>query len=212
MDCPSPPEPNRQRPGPKSMEGPVMRVRNLAIAAATVLVAAAVLLPLRSANAAAETVNIWLTTTNDGSGRNVTRGLQQQAAISFAGTSAAANQTVTVNENTQYQGFIGAGASFTDTAAWLMNSSGALSATTRNQVMTALFSPTSGIGLDFTRNPMGASDLARGNYTFDSTCCDLNDFSISHDLADVLPLTKQARQLNPGLKILASPWTAPPWM
>jgi len=189
-----------------------MRVRNLAIAAATVLVAAAVLLPLRDASAAAETVNVWLTTTNDSAGRNVTRGLQQQAAISFAGTSAAASQTVTVNENTQYQSFIGAGASFTDTAAWLMNSSGALSATTRNQVMTALFSPTSGIGLDFTRNPMGASDLARGNYVFDSTCCDLNDFSIGHDLADVLPLTKQAQQLNPDLKIMATPWTAPPWM
>ena len=189
-----------------------MRVRNLAIAAATVLVAAAVLLPLRYASAAAETVNVWLTTTNDSAGRNVTRGLQQQAAISFAGTSAAASQTVTVNENTQYQSFIGAGASFTDTAAWLMNSSGALSATTRNQVMTALFSPTSGIGLDFTRNPMGASDLARGNYVFDSTCCDLNDFSIGHDLADVLPLTRQAQQLNPDLKIMATPWTAPPWM
>ena len=189
-----------------------MRVHNLAIVAATVLVAAAVVLPLRSADAAAETVNIWLTTTNDSAGRNVTRGLQQQAPISFAGTSAAANQTVTVNENTQYQSFIGAGASFTDTAAWLMNSSGALSATTRNQVMTALFSPTSGIGLDFTRNPMGASDLARSNYVFDSTCCDLSDFSIGHDLADVLPLTKQAQQLNPDLKIMATPWTAPPWM
>ena len=33
--------------------------------------------------------------------------------------------------------------------------------------MTALFSPTSGIGLDFLRNPMGASDLARSNYTYD---------------------------------------------
>ena len=72
-----------------------MRVHNLAIVAATVLVAAAVVLPLRSADAAAETVNIWLTTTNDSAGRNVTRGLQQQAPISFAGTSAAANQTVT---------------------------------------------------------------------------------------------------------------------
>ena len=48
-----------------------------------------------------------------------------------------------------------------------MNSSGALSASTRDSVMTALFSPTNGIGLDFLRNPMGASDLARSNYTYD---------------------------------------------
>jgi glucosylceramidase len=188
------------------------RIRYLVAGAAAVLAAGLILLPLRYASAAAETVNIWLTTTNDSGGRNVTRGLQQQSPVSFASSSAAANQTVTVNENTTYQQFIGAGASFTDTAAWLLNSSGALSTTTRDQVMTALFSPTSGIGLDFTRNPMGASDLARYNYVFDSTCCDLSDFSISHDLADVLPLTKQAQQLNPSLKVMATPWTAPPWM
>jgi glucosylceramidase len=28
----------------------------------------------------------------------------------------------------------------------------------------------------------------------------------------VLALTKQAKTLNPGLKIMATPWTAPPWM
>jgi glucosylceramidase len=60
------------------------------------------------------------------------QGLQQQTSISFARTSAGANQTITVNENTRYQQFIGAGASFTDTAAWLMNSSGALSSSTRS--------------------------------------------------------------------------------
>jgi glucosylceramidase len=188
------------------------RARSLILGAGLILAAAMVLVPLRSANASAESVNIWLTTTNDAGGRNVTRGLQQQAPIAFAASSVAANQTVTVNENTRYQQFIGAGASFTDTAAWLMNSSGALSASTRSSVMTKLFDPTNGIGLDFLRNPMGASDLARSNYVYDSTCCDLNDFSISHDLADVLPLTKQAQQLNPGLKVMAVPWTAPPWM
>jgi len=163
------------------------------------------------ASAAGETVNVWLTTTNDSGGRNVTRGLQQQAAIAFASTSAAANQTVTVNEGTTYQQFVGAGASFTDTAAYLMDT---LPAGTRTSTMNALFSPTSGIGLDFLRNPMGASDLARSNYTYDDGAADptLGRFSIGHDLADILPLTKQAQQLNPGLKVMGVPWTAPPWM
>ena len=40
----------------------------------------------------------------------------------------------------------------------------------------------------------------------------LAKFSIAHDLADVLPLTKQAEQLNPALTMMASPWTAPAWM
>lgn len=98
-----------------------------------------------------------------------------------------------------------------------MNSNGALSASTRSTVMNDLFNPVTGIGFDFLRNRLGASDLARYSYTFDDmpagqTGPNLTQFSVSHDLADVLPLTKQAQQLNPGVKVMASPWTAPSWM
>lgn len=98
-----------------------------------------------------------------------------------------------------------------------MNSSGALSTATRNATMTKLFSPTDGIGLSFLRNPMGASDLARYGYSYDDVAAgqtdpNLNSFSIAHDLADVVPLTKQALTLNPSLTVMASPWTAPAWM
>ena len=205
---------------PKTSPGSAVRGRiRLLIRAVTAaaLVTSGFALADSPAHAANESVNIWLTTTSDSGGRNVTRGLQQQTPIAFTAGSGSAGQVVNVNENTHYQQFTGAGASFTDTAAWLINSSGALSAATRNTLMTNLFSPTSGIGLDFLRNPMGASDLARYNYTFDDmpagqTDPTLANFSIAHDLADVLPLTRQAQQLNPGLKVMATPWTAPPWM
>ncbi|MEZ0107712.1 glucosylceramidase [Catenulispora sp. EB89] len=195
------------------------RVRLLirAVSAAALVSSGFAIADAAPAHAANEAVNIWLTTTNDSGGRNVTQGLQQQAPISFNSGNGGAGQVVTVNENTHYQQFTGAGASFTDTAAWLMNSSGALSSSTRNTLMNNLFNPTTGIGLDFLRNPMGASDLARYSYTFDDmpsgqTDPSLANFSIAHDMADVLPLTKQAQQLNPGLKVMATPWTAPPWM
>ncbi len=172
------------------------------------------MVPQLPAHAAGETVNIWLTTTNDSGGRNVTRGLQQQSPIAFSSSSSSASQTITVNENTKYQTFVGAGASMTDTAAYDIDT---LPAATRNDVMTKLFSPTSGIGLDWLRNPMGASDLARYNYSYDDmsagqTDPNLANFSISHDLVDILPLTKQAKQLNPDLKIMGTPWSAPAWM
>ncbi|WP_435822076.1 ricin-type beta-trefoil lectin domain protein [Actinacidiphila alni] len=170
-----------------------------------------------TAHAAGESVQVYLTTTSDSGGRNVVKGLEQQAPISFTTGTGGSGQNVTVDENTTYQQFTGGGASFTDTAAWLMNSSGALSASTRNTVMQKLFDPVNGIGLGFLRNPMGASDLARGNYTYDDmpagqTDPSLAHFSIAHDLADVLPLTKQARQLNPNVKVMGTPWTPPPWM
>src|SRR5260370_35157356 len=100
------------------------------------------------AHASNEAVNIWLTSTSDSGGRAVTRGLQQQAPIAFSAGNSGSGQVVSVNENTRYQQFTGAGASFTDTAAWLMNSSGALSPATRSTVMNNLFIPTAGIGLD----------------------------------------------------------------
>jgi glucosylceramidase len=178
----------------------------LALTGAGALVAAA-----PSAFAANEPVTIYLTTTSDGGGRTVTRGLQQQTPISFAGSTGSANQTITVNENTAYQQFEGAGASFTDTAAFDIRGSGALSAATQNDVLTKLFSPTGGIGVSALRNVIGSSDLAQNNFSYDTTCCDVNDFSLSRD-ADVMALTKQARSLNPAMFVMASPWSAPPWM
>lgn len=192
------------------------RARPPAVAALAGLLVAAGLLAATPARAAGETVNIWLTTTDDAGGRHVVRGLQQQVPVSFA-AGTGGGQNITVDENTRFQQFVGGGASFTDTAAWLMNSSGALSASTRADVMQKVFSPTAGIGLGFLRNPMGASDLARFNYSYDDlpagqTDPGLTRFSIAHDLADVLPLTRQARSLNPNLKVMAVPWSAPAWM
>ncbi|MFT7866721.1 MULTISPECIES: ricin-type beta-trefoil lectin domain protein [Amycolatopsis] len=192
-----------------------MRKRSLLAMLGVTAVAAATL--AAPAQAAGETVNVWLTTTSDAGGRQVTRGLQQQAPVTFAAGTGSGGVTINVNENTTYQQFEGGGASFTDTAAWLMNSSGALSQATRDDTMRKLFDPNSGIGLSFIRNPLGASDLARYSYTFDDmpagqTDPNLTHFSIAHDQADVLPLTKQAKQLNPQAKVMASPWSAPPWM
>ncbi|MET7787141.1 lectin [Streptomyces sp900116325] len=170
-----------------------------------------------TAQAAGETVNIALTTTDDTGGRHVTRGLEAQAPIAFGAGNGGSGTNITVDENTRYQTFTGGGASFTDTAAYLMKSSGALSQATRDATMKKLFSPTEGIGLSFVRNPMGGSDLARTGYTYDDvpsgqTDPSLAKFSIAHDLEDVLPLTEQAKQLNPALTTVASPWTAPAWM
>ncbi len=192
-----------------------MRKRSLLATTAVIALTAATF--AAPAQAAGETVNIWLTTTSDAGGRQVTRGLQQQTPVTFASGTGTGGVTINVNENTTYQQFEGGGASFTDTAAWLLNSSGALTQATRDDTMRKLFDPNSGIGLSFIRNPLGASDLARYSYTFDDvpagqTDPNLTHFSIAHDQADVLPLTKQAKQLNPQAKVMASPWSAPPWM
>jgi len=188
---------------------PVLRAAVLAVALVGASTAAAAIAP--SAFAANEPVNVYLTTTSDSGGRTVTRGLQQQTPVSFASSTGSANQTITVNENTTYQPFEGAGADFTDTAAYDIRGSGALSAATQNDVMTKLFSPTAGIGVSAARNVIGSSDLAQNSYSYDNTCCDVSDFSLSRD-SDIMALTKQAVSLDPQMFVMASPWSAPPWM
>ncbi|GAA3547696.1 ricin-type beta-trefoil lectin domain protein [Amycolatopsis ultiminotia] len=180
-------------------------------------IAASVFVVPATAHAAGETVQIWLTTTDGDGGRNVTRGLEQQEPVTFTPGTGAGQQTITVDEGTTYQEFEGGGASFTDSAGWLLNSSGLLSSADRDAVLQKLFDPEQGIGLSFLRNPMGGADLSRSSYTYDDmpagqTEPGLDHFSIEHDQADVLPLTQQAKKLNPQIKVMASPWSAPPWM
>ncbi|GLX94111.1 ricin-type beta-trefoil lectin domain protein [Herbidospora sp. NBRC 101105] len=185
--------------------------RAVAIGAALVTTAA-LMTATPAAYAANETVNVWLTTTSDSGGRNVTRGLQQQSPVTFGTTAGGATHTITVNENTTYQTFEGGGASITDTTAHLFRG-GAISAATRDAVMRRLFHPVDGIGLSFVRNPIGASDLSRpGNVSLDDTCCNLNDFGANGYDTNVRLLTQQAKQLNPQLRVKGVPWSAPGWM
>ncbi|MER8222564.1 lectin [Streptomyces sp. NPDC094143] len=197
------------------MRGTPPAVRRPGAATAVLLLALALVAglgPASPAAAAGERVDVWLTTTSDSAGRNVTRGLAQQAAVNFGPTGGSADQTINVDEATTYQQFEGGGASITDTTAHLLRG-GAISASTRDSVMRRLFSPTEGIGLSFVRNPIGASDLSRpGHVSLDDTCCDLGDFGANGYDTNVRLLTTQAKQLNPALRVKGVPWSAPGWM
>ena len=94
--------------------------------------------------------------------------LQSQAATTFGTGGTQNSPVITVNEGTQYQPIDGFGASLTDSSAWVIWND--LNASQQTALMQQLFSPTTGIGLSFLRQPMGASDFAvNGNYSYDST-------------------------------------------
>ncbi len=157
-------------------------------------------------------VQLWTTTSST---TGVTAGLKQQPDLRFGPDANDNVAAIDVDDSKTFQKMEGGGASFTDGAAWLVNEK--LSPTVRDQVMQQLFDPKAGIGLSFLRNPMGASDLTRTEYTYDDDASDKTDpslphFSIAHDLADILPLTKTARRLNPSLRLMMVPWSPPAWM
>ena len=141
--------------------------------------------------------------------------LAAQSSIGFA-LNAPTNNPIVVDDTQTYQTIEGFGASFTDSAAYLLEQT--VPSASQAGVFSDLFTRSgAGIGLSFMRIPMGATDLARNVYTFDDlqagqTDPTLAQFSIAHDQAYVLPLIKAARTLNPQMKLMANPWSPPGWM
>ncbi|MEJ8304466.1 glycoside hydrolase family 30 protein [Saccharibacillus sacchari] len=131
------------------------------------------------------------------------------------GVTEIAGAEVTLDFAERGQRMDGFGASFTDSSAYLIHQ--VLNEREREELMLKLFDAQQGIGLSVLRNPMGASDYARSIYSYDDlpdgqTDARLEKFSIAHDEADIIPLLQRAAQLNPRLKLMASPWSAPGWM
>jgi len=155
-------------------------------------------------------VHVWLTSTDQA------HLLEPQPNISFKSNVSSNGKKIYINENHLYQQMDGFGASMTDSSAWLIYTQ--LNEIQRAGVMNALFSPTDGIGISVTRIPMGASDFVHGAaYTYDDmppgqTDPELAHFSIEHDIAYIIPALQDALKINPNLKVMASPWSAPAWM
>jgi glucosylceramidase len=92
--------------------------------------------------------------------------LQTQPSISLAAGGTSSGLVITVDPGTQYQQMDGFGGSLTDSSAWLIWNK--LSPAQQAGLMQELFSPSSGIGISFLRQPMGATDFsANGNYSYD---------------------------------------------
>ena len=93
-----------------------------------------------------------------------------------------------------------------------------LAGTTREALLKELFTTDSTyIGISYLRISIGASDLDATVFSYDDmpanqTDPDLNNFSIAQDMTHLVPVLKSIVALNPGIKILGSPWSAPAWM
>jgi glucosylceramidase len=190
--------------------------RRTALAATAILIATLPVLPSAapaSAGTALGKASVWITNPS------TKTYLSQQSPVTWKTGPAPAGSsgsTITVDTTRTYQPMTGFGASFTDSSAWLVGTK--LNAKQRNALMRDLFSRRDGIGLSFLRQPMAATDFtASGNYSYDDMPAGqadptLSNFSIDHDRAYTIPLLKQARQINPQLTLMATPWSPPGWM
>jgi glucosylceramidase len=119
-----------------------------------------------------------------------------------------------VDRDIQFQEIDGYGAALTDSSAMLLLE---LSAASRKKVLQELFSE-EGLGLRIVRFELGSSDYSQKIISCDdppdgmTSDHDLKYFSLSRCTERTLPLLKENLKINPKIKIVVSPWSAPSWM
>lgn len=157
----------------------------------------------------ASDVSFWLTTGNQ------VALLQKQNYNLVFDTKSNGYQDILVDTTQTYQSVDGFGFTLTDGSAALISG---LPESMQNELLKELFgSDSSSISVSYLRISIGASDLSASVYTYDDmpagqTDPDLQNFSLRKDQSNVVPILKKILAINPNIKILGSPWTAPVWM
>ena len=140
--------------------------------------------------------------------------LQKQDVVLGFGNAANNFTTIEVDESKTFQTVDGFGFTLTGGSAEVIN---ALSATKKQGLLQELFGKgLNDISISYLRISVGASDLNAAPFSYDDvpegeTDTDLSEFNLKKD-ADVISLLKEILAINPEIKILASPWSAPVWM
>lgn len=122
-----------------------------------------------------------------------------------------ADYTLTLDPEITHQTLVGIGGSFTESSAQVLSE---LSKEKRQEVIEKYFSP-SGAHYSLTRTHIASCDFSVTNYTYAPVPGDtaLEHFSIEPDRKYLLPFIKDSQQVSGAdFKIIASPWTSPPWM
>lgn len=119
------------------------------------------------------------------------------------------NGTITLKPTSEKQEIDGFGFAITGSAAYNLLK---MSETDRKTLLTQVFSPKVGAGCSYVRIPIGCSDFSLSEYT----CCDkegIQNFALTDEETKyIIPVMKEILKINPDVKVISAPWTAPRWM
>jgi len=117
--------------------------------------------------------------------------------------------SVVLNPAVKYQQMDGFGAAITGSTCYNLLK---MTREDRTKILREVFDPINGMGHSYVRISLGCSDFSLDEYTY----CDkpgIENFEIHKlDKRDLFPILKEILEINPALKIMASPWTPPRWM
>lgn len=141
--------------------------------------------------------------------------LEKQSTILSFGTVANAFPVINVDSAAVFQQIDGFGYTLTGGSAQLINN---LPDNQKTSLLQELFGRQTGnIGINYIRLSMGASDLDEAVFSYNDlasgeTDINLTKFSIQKDQLHLIPILKRILAIQPGIKILATPWSPPVWM
>lgn len=156
-----------------------------------------------------ETVSVWLTTPD----RRSLFAPQTTPLLFERSTSQL--PAIEVNDTQKYQTMDGFGMALTGGSAQLIMR---MDAPHRKELLRELFG-TAGhdIGISYLRVSIGSSDMNDHAFTYDDlspseTDLTLKEFNLGPDRTSVIPALKEILVINPSIRILGTPWSAPAWM
>src|SRR6202034_209266 len=152
---------------------------------------------------------MWLTTPD-----RTALAAPQAAALHFS-PKAGQLPPLTVDDAQHFQSIDGFGFALTGGSAQLLMRMGA---TQRAALLKELFTTgDNAIGVSYLRVSIGSSDMNERVYSYDDlppgeSDVEMSKFNLKLDDSDVIPVLKEILAIQPGIKILGSPWSAPAWM
>jgi glucosylceramidase len=138
--------------------------------------------------------------------------LQKQSSVLTFGTTTNSYTDIEVDSTKQYQTIDGFGYTLTGGSAFVINQ---MSASAKADLLQELFgNGEKSISINYLRISIGASDLNDSPFTYNDggTDLELKNFGLNPDKKDLIPLLKEIVAINPKIKIVATPWSAPVWM
>lgn len=154
-------------------------------------------------------IEVWLTKSDQ------TILLKKQSGKLSFGSKINDFPTISINENQRYQTIDGFGYSLTGGSAIVINR---LDKDRKRKLLSELFGKKKdSIKVSYLRISIGASDLNFAPFTYHDipdgeTDPELKAFDLKDDDKNLVPLLQEILKLNPKMKIMGSPWSAPLWM
>ncbi|HEY4936400.1 MAG TPA: glycoside hydrolase family 30 beta sandwich domain-containing protein [Puia sp.] len=141
--------------------------------------------------------------------------LQKQSITLSFDTINNAYSFLDVDSTVKFQTIDGFGFTLTGGSAYVINQ---MSPVTKASLLNELFGKDSlSVSISYLRLSIGSSDLNSSVFSYDDMPAGqidtaLTNFSLGPDSTDLIPVLKQILAINPSIKIIATPWSAPVWM